>query len=579
MKPTGKSVFIFVMAVFFISLFACAAKDAYRAGIYSATAEGNNGPITVDVRVSSSKIEDITVSDSSESDFTDDAVDSIIKKVIASNGTGDIDSISGATYTSKGLIAAIDAAIAQAATGAAVTAGGESAKKAEDISCDIVIVGAGGAGLCASVQAASQGAKVIVLEKMAIVGGNTNYATGGLNASQTAVQEKLGIRDSNDIFFADTMKGGKNVNNPALVHTLVDRSAETVDWLIGLGANLSDVGKMGGSTNKRTHRPQGGGAVGGHLVKVLAQAAKNAGVDIRLETRAVEILNQEGKAAGVKVSSPAGSYMIHAKAVIIATGGFGANSELVVSYKSNLDGFGTTNHPGAKGDAISLVKPFDAAFVDMEQIQTHPTVVPVKNTMITEAVRGNGAIVVNRSGKRFESELVTRDIMSAAILKQTGKTAFIVFDQGVRDSLSAIETYAKKGLLVQAETVEKLGIALGIDPDALAETLARYNTWVDEGKDSDFGRKDLSRKLAASPFYAVEVGPAVHHTMGGVKINTQAQVLNRSGNAIPGLFAAGEVTGGVHGANRLGGNAVADITVFGRIAGNSAVAYIQNHLE
>ncbi len=575
MKRIGKIAAAILMAAFLIASFGCTAKDAYKAGTYSATADGNNGPITVEVTVSNSKIESITVTDSVESDFTAGAVDSIISKVIASNGTKGVDSVSGATYTSKGLIAAIDAAVAQAATGAAAVSGAAATAKAADTSCDIVVIGAGGAGLSAATEAASKGAKVIVVEKMPIIGGNTNYATGGLNASETSIQEKLGIEDSNDVFFTDTMEGGKNINDPALVREMVEQSAGTVDWLIGLGADLTDVGIMAGSTNRRTHRPQGGAAVGGHLSKVLTDAAKKAGVDIRLETKAVEILNRDGAAAGVKVSGPAGDYTIGAKAVIVASGGFGANPELVVSYKPSLAGFGTTNHPGATGDAIALVAPFDAAFVDMEQIQTHPTVVPVKNTMITEAVRGNGAIMVNREGRRFESELATRDVMSDAILNQTGKTAFLVFDQGVRESLSAIETYVKQGLLTQGDTPEALAAALGIDPAAFTETISVYNGYVDAGSDAGFGRGALPRKLETGPFYAVEVGPAVHHTMGGLKINPQTEVLNASGAVIPGLFAAGEVTGGVHGANRLGGNAVADITVFGKIAGDTAAEYVQ----
>ena len=209
----------------------------------------------------------------------------------------------------------------------------------------------------------------------------------------------------------------------------------------------------------------------------------------------------------------------------------------------------------------------------MDQIQTHPTVVPVKNIMITEAVRGNGAIVVNREGKRFEQEMTTRDVMSAAILKQTGKTAFLVFDQGVRDSLKAIESYAKQGLLTEGATVGELAQKLNIPAADLEATVTRYNAFVDAKKDADFNRANMPRKLETAPFYAVEIGPAVHHTMGGIKIDTDAEVINESGSAVPGLYAAGEVTGGVHGANRLGGNAMADIAVFGRIAGTNAAAY------
>jgi len=305
----------------------------------------------------------------------------------------------------------------------------------------------------------------------------------------------------------------------------------------------------------------------------MLKAVEKAGIDIRYNTKVTAILSKDGKAAGVTVTEGDKTYNIDAKAVIIATGGFGANNDLVVSYKPDLKGFGTTNFPGATGDALAWLKPFNVALVDMDQIQTHPTVVPVKNIMITEAVRGNGAIVANREGKRFEQEMTTRDVMSAAILKQTGKTAFLVFDQGVRDSLKAIESYAKQELLTEGATIGELAQKLNIPAADLEATVKRYNGFVDAKKDADFNRANMPRKLETAPFYAVEIGPAVHHTMGGIKIDTDAEVINESGSAVPGLYAAGEVTGGVHGANRLGGNAMADIAVFGKIAGTNAAAY------
>ena len=443
----------------------------------------------------------------------------------------------------------------------------------ESASFDVVIVGSGGAGLSAAVAAREAGASVLVVDKMPFAGGNTNYATGGLNASETSVQKKLGIADSNEQFFQDTMKGGKQLNNPDLVRTLAEKSAETVDWLIAQGMDLSDVGINGGSTNKRSHRPSGGAKVGPHFVQVMLAAAEKAGAKIHYNAKVTGLIEKDGKVEGVVVSSQGKTANIKAKAVIIASGGFGANNDLVVSYKPDLKGFGTTNFPGATGDALSWVKPFNVALVDMEQIQTHPTVVPVKNLMITEAVRGNGAIVVNREGKRFEQEMTTRDVMSAAILKQTGKTAFLVFDQSVRDSLKAIESYAKQGLLTEGATIGELAEKLNIPASALEATVKGYNGFVDAKKDADFNRANMPRKLETSPFYAVEIGPAVHHTMGGLAINNKAEVLTSDGTVVPGLFAAGEVTGGVHGANRLGGNAMADIAVYGKIAGTNAAAY------
>jgi fumarate reductase flavoprotein subunit len=255
--------------------------------------------------------------------------------------------------------------------------------------------------------------------------------------------------------------------------------------------------------------------------------------------------------------------------VVLAAGGFGANNEMASSLVPSLKGFATTNHPGASGDGISLAEKAGAALVDMAEIQTHPTHAPDKE-MITEAVRGNGAILVNKEGKRFVDELKTRDVVSAAILAQTGKTSYLVFDDSIRKSLSAIEAYVKLKVVVEGESPEALASALGVNPEALASTITTYNRGVAAKKDEAFGRQDMARSLSVAPYYAIEVLPAVHHTMGGVKIDTEARVISPSGTPIPGFYAAGEVTGGVHGGNRLGGNALADIVTYGRIAGNNA---------
>lgn len=545
-----------------------ARKPSLKDGNYTASADGRNGPVTVEVTVTEGKVSGAKIVSEEETDFAKPAAVTIAKKFAEKGTTAGIDAVSGATITSKATIQALNKAmdLAKGKT--------EKVTKAKDTSCDVVIIGAGGAGLTAATEAAGLGKKVIVLEKMGVCGGNTISATGGLNASETSIQKKLGIEDSNDSYFNDTMKGGYNKNNPELVRNMVEKSSATVDWLISIGADLTDVGKMAGSSNSRTHRPQGGAAVGAHLIPVLEEAAKKAGAEIRLNSKVTAILKDEktGAATGVKVSAPNGDYTISAKAVIVAAGGFGANSEMVVSYKPELAGFGTTNHKGATGDAFALMAPFNAALTQMDEIQTHPTVVPGNGTMITEAVRGNGAIMVNREGKRFCTEMATRDVMSKAILEQTGKTAYLLFDQDVRESLKAIEGYVKNGLLTQADTAEGLAEKLGIPSDALVSELAAYAKIQASGNDP-LGRKasEMPRPLTKSPYYAVEVGPAIHHTMGGVVINTKAQVLDENGNPVPGLYAAGEVTGGIHGGNRLGGNAVADICIYGKIAADTAI--------
>ncbi len=290
------------------------------------------------------------------------------------------------------------------------------------------------------------------------------------------------------------------------------------------------------------------------------------------ETKATKILTNEGVIAGVIAEDKDGNELtIKANAVILATGGFGANPEMLVSLNPDLEGFVTTNHAGADGSGIKMAQEIGAGVIQLEEIQTHPTAVPSNGYMITEAVRGNGAIVVNREGNRFVGELETRDVVSKAILEQEGQSAYLVFDQGITDSLSAIAGYIKQGIVTEADTPEGLAEALNMPVENLVATVEKYNGFQVSGKDADFGRADMPRALETSKFYAIEIAPAVHHTMGGLAINENAEVLNEDGEIIKGLFAAGEVTGGVHGGNRLGGNALADIVVFGRIAGQNAV--------
>ena len=540
-------------------------------GEFEGLGEGRSGMIKVAILVKNHIITAIRILSQSESKFAQPAEQQIIDAVLEKQTVEGVDAVSGATLTSQGMLTAIGMAI-DASKG--VQQGGEETYS--DTSCDIVVIGAGGAGLSAATQAASMGAHVIVLEKQGIIGGNTNYSTGGLNAAETSVQEKLGIVDSKKSHYDDTMAGGHFLNDPSLVETLVNKAAAAVDWLISLGADLSNVGQLAGSSQKRTHRPNGGAAIGPHLMAVLSKAVKSENISVRTRNTVTALTEQNGKVTGVKVSTPTGTYTIKAKAVIIATGGFGANLSLVAQYRPEFKDFNTSNHYGATGDAFDWVSPLDVPLVDMDQIQIHPTGEVGSHLLITEAVRGNGAILVNHDGVRFTNEMLTRDKVSEAILAQSEKSAFLIFDQSVRESLAAIENYSQQGLLTTAGSVSELAQALKLPESSFVETMDKYQEYQTTGEDLDFGRNgdEMPRPLTQAPFYAIEVEPVLHHTMGGIKINSKAEVVNKSGKPVPGLYAAGEVTGGVHGGNRLGGNAVADIIVFGQIAGTSAANYI-----
>ena len=540
-------------------------------GVYEGIGEGRNGMIKVAVTVENHVITDVRVVQQSESSFAQETITTLINEIMQAQTTDGIDAISGATLTSNGVIEAMTMAI-NAALGVQPTI-----PEYKDTECDVVIVGAGGAGLAAAIEATASGADVIVLEKRGFVGGNTNSSTGGINAAETRFQEALGIKDSRTAFYNDIMTGGHQLNDVVLAHTLADKSSETLHWIADLGADLTDVGTMAGSSIPRTHRPKGGLAIGPHLMKVLYDKAKEMEIDIRTSNTVTDVKRaSDGSVAGVEVQCSNGkSYSISSRAVILATGGFGANMKMVSQFRKDLEGFATVNHPGATGDAFAWVSKFRAELYQMEQIQTHPTVEIHKTVLITEAVRGNGAILVNRDGRRFVNEMDMRDDVYAAILHQSEQSVFLVFDDGVRKSLASIETYFDQGLVTEAASTIGLASKIGISGDTFSNTISAYNDFQKTGEDKDFSRTSMPLPLSKSPYYAIEVKPAIHHTMGGVHINADANVLDSDGNEIKGLFAAGEVTGGVHGGNRLGGNGVADIVVFGKIAGASAAKFVK----
>lgn len=439
---------------------------------------------------------------------------------------------------------------------------------------DIVIVGAGGAGMAAALSAKEAGANPVILEKMPIAGGNTLKSSAGMNASETKFQEAQGIEDSNDKFYEETLKGGGGTNDPALLHYLVDHSAAAIDWLDSMGITLDNLTTTGGMSEKRTHRPTDGSAVGEYLVDGLLRNVHEKEIPLFVNSDVVKINEKDGAVNGVQVKVDGKEKTINAKAVVVTTGGFGANMEMVEQYKPELKGYVTTNQEGSTGDGIKMIEALGGQTVDMDQIQIHPTVDQSKSLLITEAVRGEGAILVNQQGKRFFNEMETRDKVSAAIIALPEKAAWLVFDAGVKERVKAIDFYEKQGLVKAADTIEALAKEIDMPEAALKTTLDTWNKAVADKKDAEFGRETaMDHDLSQAPYYAIAIAPGIHHTMGGVKIDTETQVIGKDDKAIAALYAAGEVTGGIHGNNRIGGNAVADIIIFGRQAGEQSAKY------
>ena len=603
-----------------------ASSSAGVSGDFTATAKGFGGDVSVTLTLTDSVITGCTAEGKDETQGVGSEAIAKMPGAIAESGSIAVDGVSGATITSTAI---------QEAAAAALTAAGlnpedyktavEKTGSAEDstVEADVVVVGAGGAGMTAAITAAGEGKSVVILESQSMVGGNSVRATGGMNAGKTVYQaenefgESAGVEktlktaaekyadnetitalaktvseqwaeyqknptgyfDSVELMELDTMIGGKGINDPALVETLCSNSADAIDWLDEHGITLHSVSSFGGASVKRIHRPVDAEgktvSVGSYMIPLLEENCEKAGVQILLNTTANEILTDaNGAAVGIKATGSTGETVtVNAKAVVLTTGGFGANLDMVVEYKPELKGFMTTNAAGAQGQGIEMATAIGAGTVDMDQIQIHPTVEANTAALITEGLRGDGAVLINAEGKRFIDEVGTRDVVSAAEIAQTGSYSWLVVDQAMVDASSVIQGYIKKGYTVTGETYEELGKAMGVDEAAFAETMKTWNGYVEAKNDPDFGRTSFANPLDTAPYYAIKVTAGVHHTMGGLTINTNTEVLKEDGTVIPGLFAAGEVTGGVHGANRLGGNAVADFTVFGRIAGKAASDY------
>ncbi|MDR1568224.1 MAG: flavocytochrome c [Streptococcaceae bacterium] len=455
--------------------------------------------------------------------------------------------------------------------------GGYTDPKELKSSYDIIIIGAGGAGMTAAIEAKDAGLNPVIFEKMPVAGGNTSKSSSGMNASNTKVQQAQGITDSNDAFFEETLKGGKGTNDQALLRYFVDHSADAIDWLAQNGIIMDNLTITGGMSQKRTHRPSDGSAIGGYLVKGLVENVRKREIPLFVNADVTSIKENKGVVDGVSVTIQGEkAKTIKSKAVVVTTGGFGASKALIKKYRPDLVGYVTTNQVGSTGDGIKMIEKLGGQAIDMKEIQIHPTVQQEKGILIGEAVRGEGAILVNDKGERFVNELDTRDNVSAAITALPEKSAYLIFDQGVRERAKAIDFYDEQGYVISGDTPQELAKKLNMPTDSLSATLNTWNQSVAAHDDTAFNRTTaMDYPLSKSKYYAIKIAPGIHYTMGGVKINTETEVLNKKNQPITGLYAAGEVVGGLHGANRIGGNSVAEIIIFGRQAGQQSAAFVK----
>ncbi|MFU1792975.1 flavocytochrome c [Paenibacillus azoreducens] len=564
-----------------------AGNEGEKSGIVTAIGEGDgkHGAIKVEVTFENNEMKDIKVLEQNENKVLAEPVYKELKETMIDSNNANVDAISGSTLTSKGYIDAVKDAVAKAGLTlvAKQAANKNTADEPSEQTYDVVIIGAGGAGFSAALEAKQAGASVVLLEKMPTVGGNTLISGGEMNAAGTWVQQKMGIKDSVDLFAEDTLKGGDNVGDPEMVRVLAENATAAAEWLkndIKVNFLEDHLFQFGGHSVKRALIPEG--HTGAELITKLKTKLDDMGIDLKTNTKAEKLLTDDsGKVNGVEATGANGTKItFHAnKGVVIATGGFGSNVEMRKQYNPEFDEkYMTTDAPGSTGDGIVMAQAVGAALTNMESIQTYPVCNPVTGVISLVAdSRFDGAILVNQSGKRFVEELERRDVISRAILAQEGGYAYQLWNQYIGDISKTVEVHkdeydmlVKEGVLYKADTLKEAAEFFKIDPKALQETVDRVNKFAKSGKDEDFKHRAGLKDMSKGPYYIEKAVPSVHHTMGGLVINKTTQVMNEKGERILGLFAAGEVTGVIHGTNRLGGNAIADAITFGRIAGQEA---------
>lgn len=551
-------------------------------GTFEGVGAGKHGEVKVELTIEDDVITDIKVIESGENEVLAEPVyDELKEEILGQNSVEGVDVISGSSETSNGYLEAVADAIKNSGVALAVVAKKE--KEMQDVETDrtydVVVVGGGGAGLSAAIEAAQAGKKVVLIEKMPTVGGNTLISGGEMNAPGNWVQEKLGIKgDSVETYYEDTFKGGDEKGNPDMVKLLAENALKSAEWLrdeVKVEFLEDKLFQFGGHSYKRALIPVG--HTGQELITKLKAKAEEEGVEILVNTPATKLVKENDKVTGVVATVDETDVTFHANdGVILTAGGFGANVSMRKEYNPEMDErYLTTVSKGSMGDGVIMAQEVGAAITNMESIQTYPVANPETGVISLLAdTRFDGAILVNQEGNRFVEELDRRDVISKAILAQTGEYAYQLWNQEIDDISHSKEVHESEyhelleaGLLVEAETLEEAAKFFNIDPAALQATVDKVNQYAKDGKDKDFNHRGGLKSLEKGPYLLQKVKPSVHHTMGGLVINEKAQVLNDEGQVIEGLYAAGEVTGVIHGANRLGGNAITDIITFGRIAG------------
>lgn len=578
MKRIGKS----LTSLLAIVLLASCGTKATKEQVFEGTGNGKHGDIKVEVTMKDNHIEDIKVLNHGENKVLAEPVYEELEQTIINQNSTEVDVVTGSTATSEGYLEAVNDAIKKSGMTlvASKKVSNKSEKEPTEQTFDVVVVGSGGAGFSAAIEAKEAGKSVVLIEKMPAVGGNTLISGAEMNVPNNWVQEKLGIKgDSPEKMAEDTIKGGDELGDPHMIQVMTENALDAATWLkddIKVEFLDDQLFQFGGHSYKRALIPKG--HTGQEVITKFRAKADKLEIPIKLNTTAKELIQENNRITGVKAENKEGQ-MITYKAkngVVLTTGGFGSNVEMRKKYNEKMDeSYMSTVTEGSTGDGIIMAEAVGADLTNMENIQTYPICNPKTGVISLLAdTRFDGAILVNQEGKRFVEELERRDVISNVILEQTGGYTYQLWNDDINKISGTMKVHEaeyeellKQKMIVKADTLEEAAAFFDIDIQNLKETVKKVNQYAKDGKDEEFNHRGELVSLAKGPYYIEKAAPSVHHTMGGLVINDKTEVLNKDGQPIPGLYAAGELTGVIHGSNRLGGNAITDIIVFGRIAG------------
>ena len=534
----------------------------------SGTGDGFSGKIKVDVVTNGEKIEDIRVVSNSETSHIISRAFPILKERILKAQSPIVDSVSGASYTSFGVKKAVAEALKANGKDFGrirfnTKAPEQPVANLEAINTDLVIIGGGPAGLAAAISAREAGLKnIILIEKLDILSGNGKYDMNFYDLINSEAQKANGINDSVEALIADN---SNPLDTPERIRAQAEGAFVLDKWLRSFGVKLNY------NYGKRGHMAESNAYAGAHIQDGMEKKVKELGIDVRTGTKGLDLIMKDGKAVGVKVQNKNNFYDINAKAVILATGGFSANKELLKKYVPGSEVFQTSNQLGATGDFIPVFEKNNIKTANLEVLNIFPFIIRQTRDLTGG---GDGFILVNKEGKRFTSESIsyaTRFSTAQKILAQPDSAAFYIYDQKLYDSSYRLQKHTAQGLHVKANTLDELADKLGIDKDNLKATVKEFNMAV-RGEIKDPFREKPTKKefMNEGPYYGVQVESAVHMTRGGVVADEKTQVYYENGNVVKGLYAAGEV------ANSNSG-AYSAAVIFGRIAGEEATKYINNN--